>query len=88
MLMAGVDGLAELSPALNDETAALLPDLSDVRSVSVHVAAAVIRAAVNEGNATDERVIKIVNGEGDIRLEDFIKARMWDPVYRPLQLVD
>jgi malate dehydrogenase (oxaloacetate-decarboxylating) len=37
MLMAGVHALASLSPALENPEASLLPDLADVRAVSVHV---------------------------------------------------
>lgn len=88
MLKAGVDGLSELSPAIQDPTQALLPPLDNLRAVSVHVTASVIRAAVKEGNATNEAVIKIARDQGDMSLEDYIKARMWDPVYRPLELVD
>ncbi|BEI83076.1 hypothetical protein CcaverHIS002_0309440 [Cutaneotrichosporon cavernicola] len=88
MLKAGVDGLSELSPALQDPSQALLPPLDNLRAVSVHVTAAVIRAAVKEGNATNETVIKIARDQGDMSLSDYIKARMWDPVYRPLELVD
>jgi malate dehydrogenase (oxaloacetate-decarboxylating) len=88
MLKAGVDGLSELSPALQDPAQALLPPLDNLKAVSVHVTAAVVRAAVKEGNATNETVIKIAEDKGEMSLEDYIKARMWDPVYRPLELVD
>ena len=88
MLMAGVHALASLSPALANPELSLLPDLADVRAVSVEVAAAVVRQAVADGNATDELTIKVVNGEVGQTLEEFIKSRMWDPVYRPLELVD
>ncbi|ORY29162.1 putative malate dehydrogenase [Naematelia encephala] len=88
MLMAGVHALASLSPALSNPEASLLPDLADVREVSVTVAAAVVRQAVSDGNAQDEATIKVVNGEGELGLEDYIRSRMWDAVYRPLELVD
>ncbi|ORX38939.1 putative malate dehydrogenase [Kockovaella imperatae] len=88
MLMAGVNSLADLSPALNNHEASLLPDLADVRKVSVHVAAAVVRQAVEDNNAQDENTIKIVKGDGEMSLEDYIRSRMWDAVYRPLELVD
>ena len=74
MLMAGVNSLASLSPALDNHEASLLPDLADVRSVSVHVAAAVVRQAVEDGNAQDESTVKIVKGDGEQTLEDYIKA--------------
>ena len=77
MLMAGVNSLASLSPALDNHEASLLPDLADVRSVSVHVAAAVVRQAVEDGNAQDENTVKIVKGEGEQTLEDYIKVGTW-----------
>lgn len=88
MLMAGVNSLASLSPALSNPEASLLPDLADVRKVSVDVAAAVVRQAVEDGNAYDENTIKYVKGKGDVSLEEYIRSRMWDAVYRPLELVD
>ncbi|GFZ51455.1 NAD-ME [Saitozyma sp. JCM 24511] len=88
MLMAGVHALASLSPALTNPEASLLPDLADVRAVSVDVAAAVVRQAVADGNAQDEATIKIVQGKEGQSLEDYIRSRMWDAVYRPLELVD
>ncbi|WWC97724.1 hypothetical protein V866_004609 [Kwoniella sp. B9012] len=88
MLMAGVNSLASLSPALSNPEASLLPDLADVRNVSVDVAAAVVRQAVQDGNAKDENTIKVVNGKGPLPLEEYIRSRMWDAVYRPLELVD
>lgn len=87
MLMASVYALASLSPTLEHSGAALLPDLADVRHVSVNIAAAVVRRAVSDGLAQDERAIKLVEEGGD-RLERYIRSRMWDPVYRPLELVD
>lgn len=74
MLMAGVNSLASLSPALTNNGASLLPDLADVREVSVNVAAAVVRQAVEDGNATDEMTIGVVKGKGELRLEEFIRV--------------
>lgn len=119
MLMAGVHALASLSPALEHPEASLLPDLAEVRDVSVAVAAAVVKQAVEDGNAQDEEVIKVVKGQAEQGLEEYIKVcrarvpsrllvmagikcrprasrefntdvqvRMWDAVYRPLELVD
>ena len=74
MLMAGVHALASLSPALHNPEASLLPDLADVRSVSVHVAAAVVRQAVEDGNASDQETIDVVKGKAELGLEDFIRV--------------
>lgn len=74
MLMAGVHALASLSPALENPEASLLPDLADVRAVSVHVAAAVVRQAVHDGNAQDETTVAVVKGEKGQSVEDFIRV--------------
>lgn len=74
MLMAGVNSLASLSPALDNHEASLLPDLADVRAVSVSVAAAVVRRAVEDGNATDEATIEMVKGSGEVGLGEYIRV--------------
>lgn len=85
MLMAGVHALASLSPALHNPEASLLPDLADVRSVSVHVAAAVVRQAVEDENATDDETIAIVKGNGPQGLEDYIKVGSDSPHARGMK---
>ncbi len=56
MLVAAVEAVAELSPALGDPTAPLLPGVEVVRHVSVRVARKVIQAAAAEGVVTEEDV--------------------------------
>ena len=73
--MAGVNSLASLSPALDNHEASLLPDLADVRKVSVAVAAAVVRQAVEDGNARDEKTVSVVRGEAGMTLEEYIEVR-------------
>ncbi|KAL8293726.1 hypothetical protein RQP46_000427 [Phenoliferia psychrophenolica] len=80
MIQAGVSALAQLSPALEDQDKPLLPNLEDLRVVSVKVAAAVANAARSEGVSKVER-------ETDWT-EDEIREIQWDPVYRPLELVE
>lgn len=82
MLVAAVEGLAALSPALHDPAAPLLPGVERVREVSVRVAREVIRAAIAEGVATEKEMPEV---EGE--LDEWIREQMWDPVYRPLKLV-
>lgn len=82
MLVAAVRGVAEMSPALKDDTAPLLPGVEDVRPVSVRIAREVIQAAVEEGVAT-EKEIPTDNEE----LDQWIREQMWEPVYRPLKRV-
>ncbi|KAJ4286651.1 NAD-dependent malic enzyme, mitochondrial [Collariella sp. IMI 366227] len=83
MLVAAVNGVVEMSPALEDDTAPLLPGVDVVREVSVRVARKVIQAAVEEGVATEKRI-----PEGDEELDGWIMEQMWDPVYRPLTYVE
>lgn len=83
MLLAAVQGVAELRPVLEDDTAPLLPGVDVVRDVSVRVARKVIQAAVEEGVATEGDI-----PEEDGELDEWIREQMWDPVYRPLKDVD
>ncbi|KAI1313982.1 malic enzyme [Xylaria venustula] len=83
MLVAAVRGVADLSPALEDDTAPLLPGVDAVRDVSVRVAREVIKAAVKEDVATEKDI-----PESDEDLEEWTRQQMWEPVYRPLKRVE
>ncbi|KAF3764101.1 hypothetical protein M406DRAFT_291140 [Cryphonectria parasitica EP155] len=82
MLVAAVEGVADMSPALKDDRAPLLPGVDVVRKVSVNVAKKVIRAAEKEGVVQEKDI-----PSEDEALEDWIREQMWDPVYRPLKFV-
>ncbi|KAH6608899.1 malate dehydrogenase oxaloacetate-decarboxylating [Trichoderma cornu-damae] len=82
MLVAAVQGVASLSPVLKDPTAPLLPDVEEVRTVSVQVAKSVIRAAVEEGVAAEKDI-----PTNDHDLDAWVREQMWNPEYRPLRLV-
>lgn len=79
MLVAAVEALKAKSPALEDSDCPLLPDVEDVREISVDIAASVIRCAVEEGLAREKDIPK---DDGELR--EWIRAQMWDAVYRPL----
>lgn len=81
MLVAAVKALAVQSPALEDPKRGLLPDIVNVREVSVCIAAAVVRSAADEGLAQIQG-IPLDGEESDLR--EWIEAQMWDPAYRPL----
>lgn len=83
MLIAAVNGVVELSPALKDDTEPLLPGVDVVRDVSVRVARKVIQAAVEEGVATEQDI-----PTDEKELDEWIREQMWDPVYRPLKYVE
>lgn len=56
MLVAAIKAMAAQSPALKDPDKGLVPDVIDVREVSVHVAKAVIKQAVEEKLATEKDI--------------------------------
>jgi malate dehydrogenase (oxaloacetate-decarboxylating) len=76
MFAAAAKALAEISPALKDPTASLLPPVSDLRSVAVATAAAVAKRARADG---------LCPPFDDTALPGMIAAKMWEPVYRPYQ---
>ncbi|OAQ62941.1 malate dehydrogenase [Pochonia chlamydosporia 170] len=83
MLVAAVQAVASLSPALKDENAPLLPDVEAVRDVSLRVAMGVIKAAMEEDLASQEGI-----PSDDKQLEEWVKVQMWEPKYRELVKVD
>lgn len=82
MLVAAVKALAAQSPALKNPDKGLLPDVQDVRDISVHIAHAVVKQAVEEGLAQEKGI-----PNDDAELEEWIREQMWDASYRPLKLV-
>lgn len=84
MLVGAVKAVAAMSPALKDPAGSLLPGVDEVRNVSVAVASGVIRAAVQEGVATEEGIPR---GKDDGDLEEWVREQMWNPVYRELRKV-
>jgi len=82
MLVAAVKALAAQSPALKDPNKGLLPDVADVREISVHIAKAVIKQAVEEGLAHEKDI-----PNEDAELDEWVREQMWEPVYRPLRRV-
>ncbi|KAJ5983024.1 hypothetical protein N7481_005123 [Penicillium waksmanii] len=79
MLVAAVKALKAQSPALQDPSKPLLPDVEDVREISVDIAAGVIKCAVAERLAQQEDI-----PSGDLELKAWIRERMWEAVYQPL----
>ena len=79
MLVAAVKATAAQAPALKDPDKGLVPDVMNVREISVHVAMGVIRQAQQEGLATEPGI-----PDNDKDLEEWVRAQMWEPRYRPL----
>jgi malic enzyme len=65
-----------------------LKGLKDIRSISIAVATAVMRAAVREGNATNASAISHVLHEDQEQLQLYISNCMYDPAYNPLVFVE
>ncbi|KAI9851576.1 MAG: NAD-dependent malic enzyme, mitochondrial [Thelocarpon superellum] len=84
MLVAAVKALARQSPALQDPDKGLLPDVADVREISVEIAKAVIKQAAEEGLAQEDDI----PADDDALLAEWIREQMWDPSYRALQRVE
>ena len=83
LLVAAVKALASQAPALKDPAAGLLPDVTDVREISVQIAKAVIKAAVEKGLNQEKEI-----PSDDAELEEWIRDQMWDARYRPLKCVE
>ncbi|KAK5273435.1 NAD-dependent malic enzyme, mitochondrial [Exophiala xenobiotica] len=81
MLVAATQALAKEAPVFKDPNKGLCPDVEEARPISVKIAAAVIRTAVEEGLAQTSDIPV----ENDEELEDWIKAQMWDAEYREYQ---
>lgn len=79
MLLAAVKVIASQSPALKDPAKGLVPDVTNVREISVHIAKAVIKQALKEDLATEKDI-----PEDDAELEEWVREQMWEPRYRPL----
>ncbi|OJJ61720.1 hypothetical protein ASPSYDRAFT_40251 [Aspergillus sydowii CBS 593.65] len=80
MIVAASKALAAKAPVLEDANKPLLPDVEDVRELSLDVAKAVIKTAVEQGLAQEEGI------PGDEKdLEEWIRVQMWEATYRPLE---
>nr|AIT70130.1 malic enzyme [Dictyopteris undulata] len=103
MLMAASEALAACNRPEDLAQGKIYPGLSNVRSISASVAAAVMRRAHEEGLATDEEAISVIEGDrggwgahGEAAaevhskqgsLDRFVTDNMYVPVYTPLAYV-
>ncbi|KAF2263039.1 malic-domain-containing protein [Lojkania enalia] len=83
LLVAAVKALASTAPVMKGTGAGLLPDVTDVREISVQIARNVIKASMDEGLAQEKDI-----PADDDQLEEWIREQMWEARYRPLKLVD
>ena len=73
MMLAAAGALGELSPALSNRHASLLPPVARLRDAAVHVASAVAIAAAREGVAPQA---------SEDALRERVAAAQWTPAYR------
>lgn len=78
MFLAAAKAIAACSPAYDRAGANLLPPLKDIRKVSLEVAKAVAKIAVQEGSC-------LVLSDSEI--EEKIKEEMWQPAYLPYEKI-
>jgi malate dehydrogenase (oxaloacetate-decarboxylating) len=83
MLVAAVQALASAAPIIKGNGAGLLPDVEDVREISVKIARNVIKKAVEDDLAQEKNI-----PDNDEDLEEWIREQMWTAEYRPLELVE
>ena len=79
MFLIAAIALSELSPAKNDVTANILPDLKDLHKVAKHIALAVAKEAVNSNLSTLGKL-------DDARIKQLIEEYYWKPEYLPFKL--
>lgn len=77
MFLVAAEALAELSPTKNNLDASLLPPLADIRAISLKVAVAVAKEAINED---------LAGFIPPIDLEEYLARYMWMPAYLPYKL--
>lgn len=82
LLVAATRALAATAPVVNNKGTGLLPDVTDVREISVKIAKSVINAARDEDLAQEKNI-----PTEDAELEEWIREQMWDAEYRPLELI-
>ena len=76
MVMAAAKELVRLAPTQKDKKASLLPPLSDSRQISLLIAQAVGRQAIQDGQS---------QLSGEENLEGELQANIWEPVYVPYE---
>lgn len=79
MIRASCDALVAESPAKDDKTKPLLPDVQDIQLISLRIATAVAKQAIEDG---------VANIDQDAEVEKVIFSHTWAPKYFPYKKVD
>eukprot|EP00088_Acartia_fossae_P026614 TRINITY_DN27447_c0_g1_i11.p1 TRINITY_DN27447_c0_g1~~TRINITY_DN27447_c0_g1_i11.p1 ORF type:complete len:199 (-),score=27.78 TRINITY_DN27447_c0_g1_i11:402-914(-) len=85
MINKAAEALVELLSIEDLEKRATFPDNYPIREVSCHLACRVIEQAILEGTRIGNKVAYERYMEGGApALKEYIRSKMWNPVYRPL----
>jgi len=84
MINKASEALVELITDEDLSRGAVFPDLTDVRTVSCHLAARVIEQAIEEGLELGNQSAVKAADRGFESLKRYIWSKMWYPSYRPL----
>lgn len=77
MMIAAAEALGELSPAIHDAHAGLLPPLREARQVIAVIALAIALQAIRDG---------VAPAQDEAALIEAIQANQWEPDYYPLPI--
>ncbi|MDJ0739758.1 MAG: NAD-dependent malic enzyme [Gammaproteobacteria bacterium] len=84
MIIASAFALAEYTDRHYRALDRIFPPISDLREVSLEVAASVLAAAVRDGSATRDDI----PADDFVTLREYIRSRAWQPAYLPYVLAD
>jgi len=85
MINKAAEALVELLSVDDLETRATFPDNYPIREVSLHLACRVIEQAISEDiKIGNKEAFEKYNEGGSPALKEYIRSKMWNPVYRPL----
>ncbi len=85
MLYQASEALASCLDEVDQAKGLVFPSISKIRSVSCHVATEVMRKAVEEGVASSKEVMRLAETDHVANdLKEFVRLRMYQPIYQPL----
>ena len=84
MIIESAFALAEYTDRHYHALGRIFPPINDLQEVSMQVATAVLAVALKDGSSTR----KDLDGDNTGALNDYIRSRVWQPVYLPYVLAE
>lgn len=81
--MAAAESLPGTITATDLAAGKVYPDLNNIRSISLHVACEVLKAAADEGHVANPAALRAL-GKGDGALQRYVVGHMYWPAYASL----